>query len=177
VRCRFCVAKTALASVSSTSLCSGFQNRFIFRSVLFKLANGFGSVLPDYLDRRICKAKFPTHINSLPPPSPFSMSGIPLNLPSTLKTFCSPVQACYHNTSLLFTAEGQLYAQFELPLGSLLLWDITHVGSYQRFGTSCRLHLEGSSSAKHSVTNFPSTPRNTPVLQRSNLQHGGNLQS
>jgi hypothetical protein len=53
------------------------------------------------------------------------MSGIPLNLPSALKTFCSPVQPCYHNTSLLFTAGGQLYAQSELPLGSLLFWDIT----------------------------------------------------
>ena len=65
VRCSSCVAKTTLASVSSTPFRSGFRNRFILRSVLFKLTNDFGSLIPDYLDRRIHEAKFPTHINSL----------------------------------------------------------------------------------------------------------------
>jgi len=53
------------------------------------------------------------------------MSGITLNLPSALKTLCSPVQPCYYNTSPLFTAGMQLYPRSDLSLGSLLVWDIT----------------------------------------------------
>jgi hypothetical protein len=50
-----------LSSISSMSLHSGFQNRFIFNPFCSNTLTIL-IVFPDYLDHRIFEIKFPTHV-------------------------------------------------------------------------------------------------------------------
>jgi hypothetical protein len=113
-------------------------------SVLFKRAKNFGSVFPDRLDRRIYKAKFPTHASLLllfiyfifwfSYRLYFNVDA--QNLPSVHLCSCVVTLPVY-----IFVAGvekwGRLYEPSYLPLGSSFFWDVTQyrlVVIYRHFG-------------------------------------------
>jgi hypothetical protein len=82
-------------------------------------------------------------------------------------------------TIIQFTAGGQLNAQSEIPLGSLLFWDVTQ----RRFvcidvsGQPIGSTLKGQAVQETSVTALPPTLRIIQELQSSNSQRCGSLKS
>jgi hypothetical protein len=73
-----------LSSASSTSLRSGFRNRFIFRSVLFKLASNLVQVFQIVVVVEFTR-RYSQHTSAFL--FPFSISRITLTFLSTLRTF------------------------------------------------------------------------------------------